>query len=119
MTGSVAEVEAWWFRTCLRGEQAHGFYGPDDNLEGDFEDLDSVPAREWEETENKARAMLTAIGRVRAAGLESWLAPRAGFDPGQVLASALALQLAAARLPTLGAQALRDAGLVTLFDDCA
>jgi len=28
---------------------------------------DSVPAREWEETENKARAMLTAIGRVRAA----------------------------------------------------
>jgi len=29
---------------------------------------DSVPAREWEETENKARAMLTAIGRVRAAG---------------------------------------------------
>ncbi len=28
---------------------------------------DSVPAREWEETENKARALLTAIGRVRAA----------------------------------------------------
>jgi anthranilate synthase component I len=28
---------------------------------------DSVPAKEWEETENKARAMLTAIGRVRAA----------------------------------------------------
>jgi len=28
---------------------------------------DSVPAREWEETENKARAMLTAIGRVRGA----------------------------------------------------
>jgi len=28
---------------------------------------DSVPAREWEETENKARAMLTAIGRVREA----------------------------------------------------
>ena len=31
---------------------------------------DSVPAREWEETENKARAMLTAIGRVRAAGMK-------------------------------------------------
>ena len=31
---------------------------------------DSVPEREWEETENKARAMLTAIGRVRAAGRE-------------------------------------------------
>jgi anthranilate synthase component I len=28
---------------------------------------DSVPAMEWEETENKARAMLTAIGRVREA----------------------------------------------------
>jgi anthranilate synthase component 1 len=28
---------------------------------------DSVPEREWEETESKARAMLTAIGRVRAA----------------------------------------------------
>jgi len=26
---------------------------------------DSIPANEWEETENKARAMLTAIGRVR------------------------------------------------------
>jgi anthranilate synthase component 1 len=29
---------------------------------------DSVPAREWEETENKARAMLTAIGWVRGGG---------------------------------------------------
>lgn len=29
---------------------------------------DSVPAKEWEETENKARAMLTAIGRARSAG---------------------------------------------------
>jgi anthranilate synthase component I len=28
---------------------------------------DSVPEREWEETENKAGALLTAIGRVRAA----------------------------------------------------
>jgi anthranilate synthase component 1 len=27
---------------------------------------DSVPQREWEETENKARAILTAIGRVRS-----------------------------------------------------
>jgi anthranilate synthase component 1 len=27
---------------------------------------DSDPAREWDETENKARAMLTAIGQVRA-----------------------------------------------------
>ncbi len=28
---------------------------------------DSIPEREWDETENKARALLTAIGRVRAA----------------------------------------------------
>jgi len=28
---------------------------------------DSVPEREWEETENKARALLTALGRVRTA----------------------------------------------------
>lgn len=34
---------------------------------------DSVPANEWEETENKARAMLTAIGRVRAAAATSHL----------------------------------------------
>ena len=32
--------------------------------------FDSVPEREWEETENKARAMLTAIGRVRGAARE-------------------------------------------------
>jgi len=29
---------------------------------------DSVPELEWEETENKARALLTAIGRVRGLG---------------------------------------------------
>src|SRR5688500_2200528 len=29
---------------------------------------DSVPEREWEETENKARALLTAIGQVRSVG---------------------------------------------------
>jgi anthranilate synthase component 1 len=33
---------------------------------------DSVPEREWDETENKARALLTALGRVR----------RSGSDPG-------------------------------------
>jgi anthranilate synthase component 1 len=27
---------------------------------------DSIPEREWEETENKARALLTAIGQIRA-----------------------------------------------------
>ena len=29
---------------------------------------DSIPEREWDETENKARALLTAIGRVRSSG---------------------------------------------------
>ena len=42
----MAEVEAWWFRSNLTGVHAHGFYGPDDNLEGDFEDLDAHPAEE-------------------------------------------------------------------------
>jgi anthranilate synthase component 1 len=36
---------------------------------------DSVPASEWEETETKARALLTAIGRARAA--EAAMPPRA------------------------------------------
>ena len=36
---------------------------------------DSVAEREWDETENKARAMLTAIGRVRAA-LAAPVSPR-------------------------------------------
>ncbi len=42
----LAEVEAWWFRSNLTGVHVHGFYGPEDNEEGDFEDLDSVPAEE-------------------------------------------------------------------------
>jgi len=40
---------------------------------------DSVPEREWEETENKARALLMAIGRVRsinAGSRENERAPR-------------------------------------------
>ena len=51
---------------------------------------DSDPAREWEETENKARAMLTAIGRVRAATAAAAAAPAgcpadraAGAVPGR------------------------------------
>ncbi|MEO6444212.1 MAG: chorismate-binding protein [Gemmatimonadaceae bacterium] len=36
---------------------------------------DSVPEREWEETESKARAMLTAIGRARAAALPAPISP--------------------------------------------
>jgi anthranilate synthase component 1 len=38
---------------------------------------DSVPEREWEETENKARAMLTAIGQVRGAARAAHITPDA------------------------------------------
>ena len=38
---------------------------------------DSVPEREWEETENKARALLMAIGRVRSMNVGSREAERA------------------------------------------
>jgi anthranilate synthase component 1 len=42
---------------------------------------DSVPEREWDETENKARALLTAIGRVRnSGGRESEPSPREGKE---------------------------------------
>jgi len=44
---------------------------------------DSVPEREWEETENKARALLMAIGRVRsinAGSRENERAPREKTD---------------------------------------
>jgi len=42
---------------------------------------DSDPVKEWEETENKARAMLTAIGRVRAAGQQSHSPAPSGIFP--------------------------------------
>jgi anthranilate synthase component 1 len=42
---------------------------------------DSVPEREWDETENKARALLTAIGRVRSSGTrEIEPSPREGAE---------------------------------------
>ena len=42
---------------------------------------DSVPEREWEETENKARAMLTAIGRVRQRAGLGTRGPGPGLAP--------------------------------------
>ena len=42
----MTDVERWWFRTNLRGERLEGIFGPDDNLEGDFEDLDSASAED-------------------------------------------------------------------------
>ena len=45
----MADVERWWFRMNLRGEDIDGFFGPSDNLTGDFDDLDSMPAEEvWD-----------------------------------------------------------------------
>jgi anthranilate synthase component 1 len=45
---------------------------------------DSVPEREWDETENKARALLTAIGRVRAAAAALAPARREASTEAQV-----------------------------------
>ena len=42
---------------------------------------DSVPEREWDETENKARALLTAIGRVRSGGAASGRAMGRSAEP--------------------------------------
>jgi uncharacterized damage-inducible protein DinB len=42
----MADVERWWFRNQTCGEKIEGLFGPDDNLEGDFNDLDSLPAEE-------------------------------------------------------------------------
>ncbi len=42
----MTDVERWWFRTNLRGEHVEGPFGPSDNLTGDFDDLDSLPAEE-------------------------------------------------------------------------
>ena len=42
----MADVERWWFRTNVTGESLQGFFGPEGNLEGDFDDLDSMPAEQ-------------------------------------------------------------------------
>ena len=45
----MADVERWWFRTNLRGEDVEGFFGPEDNITGDFDDVDSMPAEQvWD-----------------------------------------------------------------------
>jgi anthranilate synthase component 1 len=51
---------------------------------------DSVPEREWEETENKARALLTAIGRVRSASVGSRDSERSQRDKNDGTRSASA-----------------------------
>jgi hypothetical protein len=40
----MAEVEAWWFRTSVRGAPAHGVFGFDDDAE--WTNLDDVPAQQ-------------------------------------------------------------------------
>jgi anthranilate synthase component 1 len=62
---------------------------------------DSDPGREWEETENKARAMLTAIGRVRAAQRAAQRAAPAAAAP----APPPAARPAAPELPRPGREA--------------
>ena len=42
----MADVERWWFRMNVVGEDIDGFFGPQDNLTGDFDDLDATPAQD-------------------------------------------------------------------------
>ena len=45
----MTDVERWWFRANLGGAALEGPFGPKDNLSGDFDDLDSMPAQQvWE-----------------------------------------------------------------------
>jgi anthranilate synthase component 1 len=43
---------------------------------------DSIPESEWDETENKARALLTAIGRVRGTSARESTRPQRSEAPG-------------------------------------
>ena len=65
----MTDVERWWFRMNLRGEQPDGPFGPSGNLSGDFDDLDSMPAEQvWEAYRDEcAAADAAAVGP----GLES------------------------------------------------
>jgi hypothetical protein len=42
----MAEVERGWFRNVFRGEKAPDIFCTDENPEGDFNDLDTVPPEE-------------------------------------------------------------------------
>jgi hypothetical protein len=42
----MTDVERWWFRFNVGGQQVDGPFGPDGNLTGDFDDLDSMPAEQ-------------------------------------------------------------------------
>jgi uncharacterized damage-inducible protein DinB len=42
----MAEVERGWFRNIFRGEKAPDIFCTEDNPEGDFNDLDTVPPEE-------------------------------------------------------------------------
>jgi uncharacterized damage-inducible protein DinB len=45
----MVDVERWWFRTNVGGQAVDGPFGPEGNLTGDFDDLDSLPAEQvWE-----------------------------------------------------------------------
>ncbi|MGH3329409.1 MAG: DinB family protein [Streptomycetales bacterium] len=46
----LAEVERWWFRAVLAGEDVGQIYCTDDNRDGDFDDVDTAEVAEGFET---------------------------------------------------------------------
>jgi uncharacterized damage-inducible protein DinB len=62
----MAEVERGWFRNIFRGEGAPDLFCSDEDPDGDFDDLDSVPPNEalaiWHEECDHAREVFTAAG---------------------------------------------------------
>ncbi len=40
----MAQVERWWFRTWVAGEQAGYLYSTEDNLDADFDDVETAAA---------------------------------------------------------------------------
>jgi len=57
----MADVELNWFRRVLDGEQAPGIFWSDDNLEGEFDDVDDAVVADdvatWQGEIAKARAL--------------------------------------------------------------
>jgi len=57
----MADVELNWFRRVLAGEQAPGIFWSDDNLEGEFDDVDGAVVADdvatWQAEIGKARAI--------------------------------------------------------------
>jgi hypothetical protein len=74
----VTENERYWFEECLLGTELPPMYATDDSHDGEFEDLDSVPAQE---VVNRFRAACdTSRSIVSTHSLEE-IAPRSVFGP--------------------------------------